>query len=282
MKLLDTLKDWFAVKPIKNQAHSEPIVSTSVTQQDKNIIPVGSILDKTVVASILSQAHNGDTRKLHTLYDEMLCDSHISAEYQKIKSLITQSPFELLPYPPSVMKLENQDSEDYARAIEIRDYIQDQLTDPDVHLTDAISHLLWGLMTSVSGIEPIVEPKGHEGNKEKLVALNLIPSTRYRYPNLDTDLAIQTGDDPNLLTPVADLGTAIVTIQADSHIASPARRGVFRRIISPWLIRRYAPEWWSRNVELFGIGTRVAKAPTEAASKEGTGSFWFSLNHSHS
>ena len=259
--------------------------------RDRWLLTVGTQYDKLAISGFLTKAHNGDTRLLSIFKQEMRAsDAHLDGELRKVESMLTQAPLSILPFPASARRrfaaprkksdgpetgadksarlAAPKPNPETQMAQDIASYVRDQVLDPDVNIAQAIRHFFWGLCDFASGCQVVVEPGGISSlgpysGKERLRMIEPIPSERFRFIPGTVTLAVQPGEDQSVsaLIPVGDLGPSLALITADAHLSSPARRGILRKVITPWLTKRYGMEWWSRRVELFGMPFRKGKYP---------------------
>jgi hypothetical protein len=143
--------------------------------------------------------------------------------------------------------------------VQIADYIEQQLKAPHVRLDRAIGALANGIFKGVGAVEVVVEPGKADGGRERLKALNPIPSQRFRFNPFGTELLLQLSGDPDDLVSVAASGSRFAVCVTDADKPSPARRGILRTCIAMWISRMYGPGWWLHFVEQFGSPMRVAK-----------------------
>jgi len=261
MNILDKFKTYFATD---NKAPTNSIFG-GVTVRDMNVLTLGATFNKSTVNSYLYQASNGDTRYLSALKREVLQEPFISGEYQKVLTKLLNSPFDVIPYPTNSMKPSQINSSESKQAQQVADFVKANILDPDLDIGKVIDVMLYGLMDGVSGLEIISEIiKG----KEKIVALNPVPSERIRLMPNSMVLGIQLGEDASVLTPLdnPEVANHFVIMVADHNEINPARRGVLRKVLGAWLTKRYVSEWWNRNAELYGQPLRLAKYP--AANEE--------------
>lgn len=146
-----------------------------------------------------------------------------------------------------------------ALPLKIAEYVEQQLKAPHIRLDRAIGALSNGIWKGVGAVEVIVEPGGADEGRERLKALNPIPSQRFRFNPFGTELLLQLSGDPADLAAVTDLGARIAVLVMDADKPSPARRSILRSIIGCWISRMYGPGWWLHFVEIFGSPMRVAK-----------------------
>lgn len=240
------------------------------TAVDRHLLPSGMVYTKLNVGGYLSEAVAGDTRKLSALKTEMRAsDGHLDGEIAKIEAWIREAPIDVLPVPEKLNKFSLKGTAEARLAVEIADYVRDQLLDPDLDIRGALNHFLWGEFDGLGPLQVLTRIEGAGLNGagkrrwEKLVELEPIPPERFRW-NLEgvTSLWVQPTDDPNYVIPAAELGAALAYHQAEPWVPSPHRRGIMRRCLLPWLAKRYAIEWWSRYVELFGVPYRKGTYPS--------------------
>lgn len=240
---------------------------TSTT--DRHLLPSGMVYTKLNVGGYLAEAMTGDTRKLSALKTEMRAsDGHLDGEIQKIEAWIREAPIDILPVPEKYNKFSLKGTREAALATEIADYLRDQILDPDLDIRGALNHMLWGAFDGIGPIQVVTRPDslgldgaGHR-RFEKILELEPVPPERFRYGTNSTELFVQPGADPGELIPVEELGSALAYYAADEWIPSPHRRGILRRCLLPWLVKRYSVEWWSRYVELFGVPYRKGTYPS--------------------
>jgi phage gp29-like protein len=265
-------------------------------QRDKYLVPSGYVFSPQDVLSYITRAELGDTRFLYAFMDEMVArDTHLMAELGKAKMALTGSSVKILPYPVEFRQAKAKEAAkkraDAAKKsapqppappgtgkpaasfadpptdttaannlpIQIADYIEQQLTAPHVRLDRCIGALSNGIFKGVGGVEVIVEPGKADGGRERLKALNPIPSQRFRYNPFGMELLLQLTGDPTDLVAVTDCGARIAVCVADADKPSPARRGILRTCIAMWVSRMYGPGWWLHFVEVFGSPMRIAK-----------------------
>ncbi len=225
---------------------------------DRHLVHVGFTFDKALLRAFLLQAHQGETQRLSAFKHEMRAqDTHLDAEIRKAEAYLTQNPLEVMPYPQKLEK----GSRDAQTAADVATYVREQLLDPDVRIDDALRGLFWGELDGVSGIAPLVRPPGRGVRKEKLLELGIIPSERFRYLPGSTVLGVQPGEDQGEIVPIADFGDSLFVHMSEPGAVSPARWGILRRLLTPWIVKRYGIEGWARLAELFGIPFRKGKYP---------------------
>lgn len=256
MKILEMIREAFASKPAGEPAMTPPTsaVVGEISATDRWLAPVGVKFTADEVRQKLRAAHDGDLRPLLAFYSEMRAtDPHLDAELRKAESFLMQSSLEVLPFPSEA------EGADETIATKVASYVREQTMDPDVRIDRAIEVLTGGLWSGVAGVQLVVEPGAGPDGMEKVRALVPVPQERFAYVPRTVDLAVQTGANPQDLTPIGALGASLVVLVADEHVLSPARRGILRRCLIPWLIKRNGVDWWARFVELFGIPLRKGK-----------------------
>ena len=228
--------------------------------KDTQLVTSGRVFTPETVLSYVRQAEEGDTRYLHAFYDEMRAtDAHLDCELSKAEDYLTGARFDILPYPPRLRGKSNQSKREARRATDIAAFVEENVFAPNIRMDVGIGALADGFWKGIGGFEVISAAGKGTGGREQLKELVQIPSQRYRYLPQTTILALQLGEDEQDLTPISQLGAKVVTLIADPEIPSPGRRGLMRRCLSLWMIRRYAPQWWSRFVEMHGSPLRLGK-----------------------
>jgi len=227
---------------------------------DRTQVRTGQNITPEQVLGWILNAENGDTRYLNAFYDEMRArDGHLDGELAKATDYLTGARLDILPYPPDVRGASGRKTRAGRRATDIAKYTEEQLFSPSVRIDKAIGCLADGLWRGASGLEVDAVAGKATGGRERLKSLTPIFPQRLRYRPSSTSLALQVSGDASYLVDVSTLGPRIVTLVAESHVANPARRGVLRRCIGPYMIRVFGPQWWVRFVELFGMPFRTGK-----------------------
>jgi phage gp29-like protein len=228
-------------------------------QRDRHLIVSGTAFKKEHLIGFLNQAENGETRYWYAFCDEMRArDSHLDAEMSKAEAMVAGARVDLLVTPASLRSRAKQVAGEAATAAEVASYVQDVLLAPAVQFDRAVIGLMAGFWKGLGALQVVVEP---DGKGERILALTPIPSQRFRYPSMSTELEMQPGADFNRFVKVGDLGASVVVFTPESHVPSPARRGALRRLLPFFLVRAYGVDWWSKSTELFGIPWRVGKFP---------------------
>jgi len=230
--------------------------------QDRTIVGTATALTPENLLQFLRLAESGDLRMLLAFYREMRArDGHLDGELSKATRAITGAKIDILPYPTSLRTRAMMNTAEAKRAVEIAEYVKEQLLAPEIRLDKAISALCSGLWTGIAALEVEVLPGGALNGREKLMELCEIPAERFRYKQNTTELMFQPGPNQNELIPVEDLQNEnrIVLLIDDEANPNPARRGILRRCIATWLVRNEGLRWWARYVELFGIPYRIGK-----------------------
>lgn len=245
----------------------------ATSTRDRWTLTVGAQFTKQTVNGYFTQAAGGDTRLLSVFKREMrAADGHLDGECRKIESMLAQSQMELLPYPTSARKNVRglTASPDMQTARDIAEWCADQVLDPDINIARAIKHAFWCRLDSTGGVQVLAAPAssrssspGAWGRTEKLRSIEPIPCERFRYMPHSTMLCVQPAEDVSIeaLIPVEKLGPSLVVFLFDQETASPARRGVLRPCITPWLTKRFGFEYWARDVEIGGV-FRKGKFPS--------------------
>lgn len=236
---------------------------------DRTVVRSGQAITPEQVLGWILAAEGGDTRYLNAFYDEMRArDGHLDGEFSKATDYLTGARLDILPYPPDARGAKGSKTRAGRRASDIAKYTEEQLFSPSVRLDRAIGCLAEGLWRGASGFEVDAVAGRATGGRERLKSLTPIFPQRLRYRPQTTTLALQVTGDASYLVDVDTLGPRIVTLVAEPHVANPARRGVLRRCIGPYMIRAFGPQWWVRFVELFGMPFRLGKYAAGDAEME--------------
>jgi phage gp29-like protein len=225
---------------------------------DRDSTGLGQQFTKAHVNGYISTAAQGDTRSFSAFKREMVAsDAHLSAEIDKAKSMLVQAPLEVTPWPPSVSTYSRRETPEAQRALEITAYCREQLLDPDVRISRAIEHALWGVLDGVAGFEVVWSrlPGGRYG----IASIGPVPSDRFRWFYDRHALGVQPGTDSTQLVPVEDFGPGLAVIVAEPEQSRRDRAGLLRRCVSPWLTARNGRDWWARDIEIFASPFRWAK-----------------------
>lgn len=232
---------------------------------DRFIVATGKDFTPAELQGYITRAVAGDMRWLLAFYDEMRArDPHLEAELAKATRAISGARFDLLPYPATVRAHSQANTAEAAIAAEVTAYLQEQLFSPDVRLDRVVATLCTGFWKGVAGLE--VHTAVNAAGVESLVSITEIPAQRFRYFPGTTDLALQTTGDQSHLEPVEKymVDGRLVLFLPDGANPNPARMGLLRRIIAPWIGRNHGFKWWSLYVQLFGIPFRVGTYQTES------------------
>lgn len=228
--------------------------------KDTQVVASGRPFTPEQLLRYVRDAEEGDTRYLHAFFDEMRAtDAHLDGELSKAEDYLTGARFDVLPYPPRLRGPSQKSKREAKRATEIAAFVEENLFAPNVRIDRAIAALADGYWKGVGGFEVVSEGGGGGNGKERLVEFVQIPSQRFRYLPRTTTLALQLTEDEQKLTPVDQLGSKVVYLVADPEVPSPGRRGLLRRCLGLWLIRKYGAQQWSRYVETYGSPLRVGK-----------------------
>ena len=224
---------------------------------DRNVFAIGQVINKTTISSALSSAHIGDLRYFSVLKQEMRAsDAHLSSEVEKVEGMLTRS-FEIAPAQVEGLVGTKAKTREAQLALDAAAFIRDQFLDPDIQMDVAIKHAFSGILDAVAGLQIVVDGTG---KNERLVSFEPVATERFRYLPGTAILAVQPDVDQAVeeLIPVSDLQAlgGLVLLNQESHISSPARRGIMRRLLSAWLTKRYGFEYWSLFVQLMGIPLR--------------------------
>lgn len=189
------------------------------------------------LVGILNTAECGDTRELFALYRDVVCDSHIQAEFGKRKAAVLGDPINLSP-------INKDDPFDVAAKDLCWPMVSTQI------FRDAKSHLLNSTLWPVSVVEKVYAADGAGYTLKNLVPVH--------YQLLDFSKGTLRIYD------VDDSGRPLAT----SHIPDPDRYIVHRGHLMPipdtwggpmrsllfwWLLRTMSRQWWGNFLERFGI-----------------------------
>lgn len=225
---------------------------------DRDSTGLGQQFTKAHVNGYIAAASSGDTRSFSQFKREMVAsDAHLSAEIEKAKAMLVQSPLELIPWPPTVSTYSGRQTPEAKKALEITTFCREQLLDPDVRIGRAIEYAFWGILDGVSGLQVVWSrlPGGRYG----LASIEPVPSDRFRWFYDRHALGVQPGTDSTQLVPVEDFGPGLAVVVAEPEQVRRDRAGLLRRCVSPWLTARNGREWWARDIEIFASPFRWAK-----------------------
>lgn len=213
----------------------------------------------------LRDGESGETGKLHAFYDEMRARCpDVEVETGKAESRLAGGRLQFLPWPESLRsRSKEKPTGDAALANEVATYCKDVVLAPDVRSDKAVTSLAQGFWKGIGAVAPRIVPDPIDPRREKIVELKPIPSQRFRWDTQSSRLLLQIGEnyddvvDADALVATGEL----ILLRTEDHVPSPARRGLFRRLLSLAIGLMYGPGWWARFVELNGIPIRVGYHP---------------------
>jgi phage gp29-like protein len=222
---------------MKLKKQTDPADRVSVMSPLQELPNVAMTMTADRLVEILTAAENGDTRELFALYRDVVCDSHIQAEFSKRKAAILGDPISLIPFD----------------ADNPQDVAAKDLCEPLVSaqtFRDAFSHLLNSTLWPVSVVEKVYAASGSGFTLSELVPVH--------YQLLDFTKG------PLHIYDVDESGRPLST----SHPADPDRYIVHRAHLMPipdrwggpmrsllfwWMLRSMTRQWWGNFLERFGI-----------------------------
>lgn len=222
---------------MKLKRTSDPADRVSVMSPLQELPNVAMTMTADRLVEILNAAENGDTRELFALYRDVVCDSHIQAEFSKRKAAILGDPISLIPY-------ESENPNDEAAKTLCQPIVTSQT------FRDAFSHLLNSTLWPLSVVEKVYAPSG-----SGFVLGELVP---VHYQLLDFTKG------PLYIYDVDETGRPLST----SHPADPDRYIIHRAHLMPipdrwggpmrsllfwWMLRSMSRQWWGNFLERFGI-----------------------------
>jgi len=222
---------------------------------DRNVFPVGQVINKTIISAALQSAHVGDLRYFAVLKQEMRAsDPHLSSEVEKVEGFLTRS-FEIQPAKVEGLIGSKATTNEAQLALDAAAYLREQFLLPEIQMGRAIKHAFSGLLDGVAGLQLVVDTKGRD---EIVREFSPVATERFRYFPGSAILSVQPTDDQHDLVPASELQAlgGLVLFEEEAHISSPARRGIMRRVLSAWLTKRYGFEYWALFVQLMGIPLR--------------------------
>jgi phage gp29-like protein len=229
--------------------------------QDKFWIPVGTTFKPGTLVGYLSRAQSGYFDRLQAFYDDMLSrDAHLRAEIEKATMYVSGATLTVQP-PAALRKTAAQKSPESVAAHEVAEYVDEQLRSPDVGIEDAIATLLGGRWRGIAGLQVLVEPGLGPKGREKLSSLTAVPSQRFGMDPKSLRLVLRPDAGSGEFVYLEDLGPSLVWLATDLEFTNPARRGLFRACMHPWLIRNEGLLWWANFVQLFGQPIRTGTYP---------------------
>ena len=232
---------------------------------DRSLIRSGEKLLPEQIVGWLREAESGETGKLHAFYDELRARCpDVEVETGKAESRLAAGRLQFLPWPESLRSRSKDGAEGEAKlAADVASYAKDVVLAPDVRIDKAITALSQGFWKGIGAVAPRVIPDPVDPTREKIVELKPIPSQRFRYETNSTRLLLQLGEDRDDVVD-ADAAVAageLILLRTEEHVPSPARRGLFRRLLALAVGLAFGPGWWTRFVELYGIPVRVGHHP---------------------
>lgn len=215
-----------------NESDTSRVITLSVSEDLPNM---ARNLTAARLVGILDQAENGNTSELFALYRDVLCDSHIQAEFSKRKGAVLGDVRNLVPYDRG-----DQD------AIAAKDFCFKLIESDDFY--NAVNWLLNATIYPVAVIEKVFYPTD---NGFALAALRAVP-----FQMLDLSygtLRIFDVQDSRV-QPTSQPATPERYIIHRSHnMPMPDRwGGPMRAILFWWLLRTMDRQWWASLLERFG------------------------------
>lgn len=277
MSLLDRLTALLRPAASTEEAAAKPTPAPNATEgRPIDLGFVDSVWDRTLVrsgeriladqlVSWLREAETGDSGKLHAFYDELRARCpDVEVELGKAESRLAAGRLQFLPWPASLRSRSTEKpAGEAALASGVCTYCSDVMLAPDVRIDKAIVALSQGFWKSLGAVAPRIIPDPVDPTREKIVSLKAIPSQRFRWANDSSALYLQIGEnyDDIVSADVAVATGELMLLKTEEHVPSPARRGLLRRLLPLAIGLLYAPGWWARFVELYGVPIRVGYHP---------------------
>lgn len=277
MSLLDRLTAILRPPARSTEELAAPAVASAPAEQRAiGLSFADSVWDRTLVRSgerilayqlvmWLREAETGDSGKLHAFYDELRARCpDVEVELGKAESRLAAGRLQFLPWPESLRSRATDAPTGEAKtAADVAAYCKDVVLAPEVRIDKAIVTLAQGFWKSLGAVAPRIIPDPVDPLREKIVSLKPIPSQRFRWSIDSSALLLQNGDNyDDVINADAAVATGeLILLKTEEHVPSPARRGLLRRILPLAIGLLYAPGWWARFVELYGIPVRVGYHP---------------------
>lgn len=201
-------------------------------------------LDAGTLVGILDEAECGDTRRLMALYRDILCDSHVQAEYLKRKAAI-------LADSATLLSARAHNSADEAAVAFLKPLVDDRL------FLTCCSALLDGAFFPVSVVEKVYRPRGNGFEIADLipVPMQLLDFRSGTLRIFDTDASgriLSTSHAPDPMRYI---------VHRAGLLPLPDRwGGALRAVLFWWLLRTMSRQWWAGLLERFGTPFLVGKA----------------------
>ncbi|MEO6323824.1 MAG: DUF935 family protein, partial [Thermoanaerobaculia bacterium] len=259
--------------PVADQAG--PKYTFKPSSWDSAIVPSGQVMTAEILIGYLLAAERGQTGQLFAFYDEMRAtDPHLDCELQKATDALTGAKFSVKPWPEEEA---GGDAAEAKLSQAVAKLVRKTLFNPSVRIRRGIAALDSAHWKSVGGFALKVEPEageplddfaGFAGRRaERIKSITEVPAQRYRYDG--TTLLFQRSGDFTDALPLDEIGASLVTMLVDESIPSPARRGILRKCLNYWLIKRRGVVWWAEFIEKFGTPFRIGlyTGPDSEAAK---------------
>lgn len=226
-----------------NAADAQRVIMLSSSEDLPN---VARSLTAARLIDILDQSENGNTAELFALYRDVLCDSHVQAEFSKRKGAVLGDVRNLVPY--------DRKSPD---AIAAKDKCFSMIESDDFY--NAMSWLLNATIYPVAVVEKVYRPVGAGF---RLSALRAVP-----FQMLDLrDGTVRIFDvvDGHVQSTSQPAAPERYIVHRSHNIPMPDRwGGPMRSILFWWLLRTMSRQWWGTLLERFGTPFLTGEYKTE-------------------